>query len=948
VARRDAQPGPGPTYNARMTGIDRPLDHEGGALDRVVLWEDAATQADLARYRLLFEQSRDIILFMRLDGRIVDANPAALAAYGYDRAALTALTIADLRDPTTVDDISAQIRLADTVGVVFETRHRRRDGSAFPVEVSSLGADLGGERLLLSIVRDVTARHLAEAARERFHAEREALLDSAAEGIFGMDAKGDCTFINPAAIEMLGFAPDEVLGRDMHELIHHSYPDGSPYPIEACPINTAFEEGRSLHLVEEVLWRKDGTSFPALYSVSTVVENGVVTGGVVTIVDITERKRAEEEVRASEVRFRAIFEQAAAGIAQVGLDGRWLRVNERLCDITGYTEDELLARTFQDITHPDDLDADLASVRRLLRGEIASYAMEKRYLRKDGNPVWIDLTVSLVHTAAGAPDYFVAVVEDISGRKRAEDRLRLLREASDALAATIDYEETLAAVTSLLIPQFVDWGAVFLRQPDGTIRRIEAEYADPAKRALAREIQRYTPPAPRGATVGVAAVLRTGRPEFYPEVPDTFWSAIAQEPAHLAALRRLRFLSLMFVPLRARGQTLGVVALATAESGRRLDEEDLTFAESFAERAAVAIDNARLLREAQAAEARYRGLFNGAAESIVAYGADGRLIEANEAVVRLLGYDREELQEIGNGGAALLADDAMPAQIAEELERRGSWHGEIDLRRKDGSTVPVEAHATRIDLPEGPVYLALWHDVSERKARERFEHEFLGDVAHDLKNPLTAARAQAQMMARRLRTGRLDEAAMSAGLAAIEANTARMAHRIDELGDIAQLRLGRMLELRPEPTDLVALAEQLATTWRQSAGRHDIRVVAEVSHLIGEWDPMRLERVLDNLLSNAVKYSPRGGPIDIRVGREDGPSGSRAVVRVRDEGIGVPAADLPTVFERYRRAANVAGRVAGTGIGLAGARQIVEQHGGTITLASDEGHGTTVTVRLPL
>jgi signal transduction histidine kinase len=118
--------------------------------------------------------------------------------------------------------------------------------------------------------------------------------------------------------------------------------------------------------------------------------------------------------------------------------------------------------------------------------------------------------------------------------------------------------------------------------------------------------------------------------------------------------------------------------------------------------------------------------------------------------------------------------------------------------------------------------------------------------------------------------------------------------------------------------------------------------------VVGEWDRMRLERVLDNLLSNAVKYSPQGGPIAIRVGREDDAGGAWAVVSVRDDGIGVPAEDLPWIFERYRRAGNVAGRVAGTGIGLAGARQIVEQHGGTIGVESDEGQGTTVTVRLPL
>lgn len=931
-----------------MTRIDpRPVEADDVPAPAAQL-PDASSGGALARYRLLFEQSRDIILFIALDGRIVDANPAAIAAYGYDRATLRSMTIGDLRDPATIVDISEQIRRADTEGIVFETRHRRRDGSTFPVEVSSLGADLGRERLLLSIIRDVTARIEAEAARERLHGEREALLDSAAEGIFGMDANGDCTFINPAAVRMLGFTPEEVLGRDMHGLIHHSRPDGSPYPIEECPINTAFEEGRSLHLVEEVLWRKDGTSFPALYSVSTVVENGAVTAGVVTIVDITERKRAEEEVRASEARFRAIFEQAAAGIAQVGLDGQWLRVNERMCEITGYTEAELLARTFQDITHPEYLEADLMLAGRLLRGEITSYAMEKRYLRKDGGTVWAELSVSLVHGATGTPDSFVAVIEDISARKRAEERLRLLREASDTLAASIDYEETLKAVTSALVPRLVDWCSIFLRQSDGHIRRIEADYADPVKRELAREVQRYTATATRAAPVGVANVLRTGRPEYYAEVPDSFWQAIAQGPAHLAALRRLRFVSLIFVPLRARGQTLGVVALATAESGRRLDREDLAFAESFAERAALAIDNARLLREAQAAEARYRGLFNGAAESIVAFGADGHLIEANDAAVRLLGYDREELTAIGNGGGALVGDASALPPIGEELANRGSWQGEVDLRRKDGAIVPVEAHVTRIDLPEGAVYLALWHDVSERKARERFEHEFLGDIAHDLKNPLTAARVQAQMMLRRLRAGRLVVETAGAGLAAIEANTARMSRRIDELGDIAQLRIGRSLELRPEPTDLVALAQQLAASWRQATERHDIRVAADVPHLIGQWDATRLERVLDNLLSNAVKYSPHGGPIDVRIGRDDVAMGAWAVVTVRDEGIGVPAEDLPSIFERYRRAGNVAGRVAGRGIGLAGAKQIVEQHGGTIDVASEEGCGTTVTVRLPV
>jgi len=142
-----------------------------------------------------------------------------------------------------------------------------------------------------------------------------------------------------------------------------------------------------------------------------------------------QREKAEAERRTSEQRFRATFELAAVGIALVAPDGRWLRMNQKLCDIVGYRPDELLARTFQDISHPDDLDADLAQVRQLLAGDIETYAIEKRYLRKDGAIVWVNLNVALVRHADGRPDHFISVVEDIQRRKEAETALQA-REAA--------------------------------------------------------------------------------------------------------------------------------------------------------------------------------------------------------------------------------------------------------------------------------------------------------------------------------------------------------------------------------------------------------------------------------------------------------------------------------------------------------------------------------------
>lgn len=161
------------------------------------------------------------------------------------------------------------------------------------------------------------------------------------------------------------------------------------------------------------------------------------TGGIAMFTeDITARVEAEEAVRASEARFRATFEQAAVGIAHVALDGRWLIVNNRLCEILGYSRNELLERTFQELTHPDDLPPDLEKVASLLEGRASHYQMDKRYIRKDGAIAWATLTVALVRKADGSPDYFVSVVEDISEKRRAEaaqrDSERRLRLATEA------------------------------------------------------------------------------------------------------------------------------------------------------------------------------------------------------------------------------------------------------------------------------------------------------------------------------------------------------------------------------------------------------------------------------------------------------------------------------------------------------------------------------------
>ena len=225
--------------------------------------------------------------------------------------------------------------------------------------------------------------------------------------------------------------------------------------------------------------------------------------------------------------------------------------------------------------------------------------------------------------------------------------------------------------------------------------------------------------------------------------------------------------------------------------------------------------------------------------------------------------------------------------------------------------------------------------------------EFLSSAAHDLKTPLTSIKGLAQLAQRRAARMQMAESdKIVETLDRIEFSATRMTRLINELLDVARLQMGQPLEIERRSTDLVALSSQTVAEHQALTERHQIQVESHAAHLIGAWDAARLERVLGNLLSNAIKYSPDGGEVLVSVGLD--PSDERvALVVVRDHGVGIPPGDLPRIFERFHRAANVTGQIPGTGIGLAAAHHIVEQHGGTIEVQSNVGEGSTFTVRLP-
>ncbi|HCF29630.1 MAG TPA: hypothetical protein DEV81_21050 [Cyanobacteria bacterium UBA11049] len=261
------------------------------------------------------------------------------------------------------------------------------------------------------------------------------------------DACGKFTYVGPQTIEILGYPLSDWYGDNFW--VEHIHPEDREYALKYWLENSALLDNYEF---EYRMLAADGRTI-WLYDIVNVVrgkdEPQLLRG---FMIDITERKRVEEELRQSEERFRATFNSAAVGIAHASLDGKWLLVNQKLCNIVGYTQEELLEKTARNLIHPDGLYVDIETVRQVIANEIQACSMEKRYICKDGSPVWVNLTISAVRKSSGEPKYFIVIIEDISKRKQAEDQIKASLKEKEVLLKEIHHrvKNNLQIISSLL------------------------------------------------------------------------------------------------------------------------------------------------------------------------------------------------------------------------------------------------------------------------------------------------------------------------------------------------------------------------------------------------------------------------------------------------------------------------------------------------------------------
>ena len=762
-----------------------------------------------------------------------------------------------------------------------------------------------------NLAREIETRTQAEETLEENQARYRALFENLIDGIAVYEAVNngeDFVFVdfNKAAEKISRITRDAVLGESLlktfpdvkdfglFEVFQRVWRSGQP---ERFPI-AQYKDKRISHWTENFVHKLPSGEIIAVYS------------------DETERKQAEVTLQESEERFRGTFEQAAVGIAHVGPKGQFIRINQRFCDIVGYTHGEMRKLTFQDITHPDDLEADLEHVHRVLAGKTQIYSMEKRYLKKDGSCIWVNLTVSLVRKSSGEPNYFISVVEDITRRKQAEEALQ---ESEEKFSKAFYSSAAHMAISTLEDGRFLEVNDVFEQtfeyKRDEVIGKTSAElglFADIKQRDTIKKMAKE-----RGYVRDLEITARTKSGAVRNGLFSGSIIKLAGEPHWLTVMQDI--------------------------TERKQAEE--------------------ALRESQE---KFKSIFDDAIDGILLADIRSQMfVDCNKKTCEMLGYSHDEIKSLG-------VMDIHPQEdlpyVIEQFEKQAK--GELTLardiptERKDGSVFYADFNSSRMKLAGKDILMGIFRDITDIKEMEEGKAKLeaqlqqaqkmesigtlAGGIAHDFNNILTPIIVQTELSLLDL----TDDSPIWFNLQEVM----KAGHRAKDL--VAQiLAFSRKTEQQPIPLKITPIVREAIKLLRASLPttieiRFDLREGSDAVMA----DPTQIHQVLMNLCTNAGHAMREAGGIlqvslsdidvdsDFAVKHADLEPGPYLKLTVSDTGHGISSEVKDRIFDPFFTTKD---RTEGTGMGLSVVHGIISGYGGAVTVDSESGKGTIFNVFLP-
>ena len=874
---------------------------------------EEAAKAEAEQFEAAFRYAPIGMALVGLDGTFLRINEAFCRIVGYAEADMLAL---DFQTITHADDLDAdldqlkQLTAGEIDGYRMDKRYLRADGEEVWVHLSvSMVKDAqGAPKHYVAQVQDLTDRRAAEAALRASEARYRELAEVSEDVTAQLDVQGRITYISPAA-RAYGYDPDQLVGRHMADLVHPDELDqvrSNFAQILLGGVPTSQERQTRIRTASDTwIWMEGNAQ-------SVRDASGRVTGFVTTLRNVTER-------REQEALFEAAFEHAALGKALADLDGRVLRANQAVCQILGYTEDELTALSPQELVHPEHRIGDEDHPRQLMAGEIASYQAERQLRRKDGAFIWTRMTIGMVRFADGRPKHLVIEVEDLSEQHAAEAALKASEERYRLIA-----ENT----SDMIIMSDLNGKATYVSQ---AIRQAGRRPEDVEGRNFAESVHPEDLP---GLVNAFRRLAKGGKPERVRwrgrDGTTGGWAWLESNP------------SLVVDP--ATGKPTGFLDVIRNVQVQVEQEEALG-------RATAAL---------QASEARYRLIGENTSDIIVMAEPSGRISYISPSVSSI-GYTPEEL--IGTAFVKQMHPDdlarvwsALKDLPAGATSARMRWRAQHKITK---AWVWLESQPTMLKDPETGGrggFLDVVRDVTlqvqqedalamaraEAEAAATAKSQFLANMSHEIRTPLTAVLGFTSLLSD---MPELPEAA-SGYVERIAGAGKGLLAIVNDILDYSKLEAGKF-EIRPRPTDVAALAEETLLLFSSQADDKGLSLSFEVGPDLPRaamLDGDRLRQTLINLIGNAIKFTEAGG-VTLSVA----PAGPDQVrIAVSDTGPGLDDEAQARLFQRFTQVdSSMTRRHGGTGLGLAICRGVAEAMGGEIGVTSTPGEGATFYLMLP-
>ncbi len=835
-----------------------------------------------------FDEASDGILISDMNGNIIRANKIVCRLFGYAENEFLKMNLINLIDKKSLAELPLQLgRLGSEEAYIINRILKKKDGTTFYAEVNAI---LMSEGKVFSIVRDITEQKEIQSALEQSEKKYRQIVENLSEIVYSLDKDGKIIFITPAVEVVTGLKASEIVGKNFIDFI---YEEDSPLVAKEFEQN---KEGRYNPIEYRVALPNGGIKW-VRSSGKPLIENNKFIGVHGTIKDITEKKLSEIALRESEEKYRELIEQSADGILIVNDNFDIILVNRYVCDLLGYSKEEMLKLNVKDTYVDDDLENLYKRKKIIDNREILRF--ERLARCKDGSIIPVEISLKRINN-----DYIQSIMRDISDRKKAE---LLLRDSEERYRNLFD--------NNLSVMLLIDPTTGNIIDANKSASKFYGYSIDELKRMNIERLSILN-------LDDILNILHNA----------VFEKNNYQQLKHIMSDGKVKDVETYMSPINIKGRKL-LYEIVNDITEKLIAEENLRKLSTVVEQSPV---------------------------SIVITDTEGNISYANPKFCKLTGYSPEEVlgknPRILKSG---INSPQKYEELWGTITSGGTWHGELLNKKKNGEFYWENVAISSVKNSVGIIthYVGVKEDITKQKeiikelteAKEKAEEasrlksNFLANMSHELRTPLVGILGYSELLKNELQNKELKEWSDT-----INESGHRLLDTLNQILDLTKIETDKF-EVNIENVDVVNAAEDVIKLFERTAVKKGIylKSVTGEYHIHFNTDEKLLRLILSNLISNSIKFTQDGG-IDISIVLNHMDMKSELVIRVKDTGIGIPPEKHQLIFEEFRQVSEGLNRgFEGSGLGLTLVKKYLEIIKGTITLNSSPGYGSEFIIKLP-